>query len=277
MGVRRAVEMALNAPDKYEQPIYTYGPLIHNANVLMLLEEKGIFAINKIPDTTSGAILSGTILIRAHGIPPETKAGLSRAGFNVIDATCPRVLKVQNIIDRYAASGYTAIIIGDKNHPEVIGLLGFAKGNGHVVNDINNLKALPPFKKAIIVFQTTQNITFFKKVKKWASVKFPHYIFFNTICNSTMKRQSEAQVLSKSVDAVIVIGGHNSSNTQRLAEIAGETDKPVFHVETESEMNLNLISQFKSIGITAGASTPEWIIKQICQTLETMPEQSRKG
>ncbi len=271
MGVHRAVEMAMAAPDKYDPPIYTFGPLIHNANVLHCLEEKGISVIGEIPDK-----ISGTILIRAHGIPPDTKAKLIMAGFNVIDATCPRVIKVQTIIARHAAKGYISIIIGDKDHPEVVGLLGFARGNGHVVNNINHLQALPPFKKAIIVFQTTQNITFSEKVKEWASINFPHYIFFNTICNSTIKRQSEVQLLSKLVDAVIVIGGHNSGNTQRLAEIAGETGKPVFHIETKSEMDIKMISKFNSIGITAGASTPEWVIKQVSLVLETIPGNTNK-
>ncbi|WDN87226.1 4-hydroxy-3-methylbut-2-en-1-yl diphosphate reductase [Desulfosarcina sp. BuS5] len=271
MGVHRAVEMAMAAPDKHDPPIYTFGPLIHNSNVLHCLEEKGIFVIGEIPDK-----ISGTILIRAHGIPPDIKAKLIIAGFNVIDATCPRVIKVQTIIARHAAKGYVSIIIGDKDHPEVVGLLGFARGNGHVVNNINHLQALPSFKKAIIVFQTTQNITFSEKVKEWASINFPHYIFFNTICNSTIKRQSEAQLLSKSVDAVIVIGGHNSGNTQRLAEIAGETGKPVFHIETKSEMDIKMISKFNSIGITAGASTPEWVIKQVCRALKTIPGNTNK-
>ena len=271
MGVHRAVEMAMDAPDNHVLPIYTFGPLIHNASVLHCLEKKGISIIDKIADKTSG-----TILIRAHGIPPDTKLKLINAGFNVIDATCPRVIKVQTIIARHAEKGYVSIIIGDKDHPEVVGLLGFAGGNGHVVNKLSHLQTLPFFKKAIIVFQTTQNITFLKKVKEWVSTNFPHYIFFNTICNSTMKRQSEAKILSESVDAVIVIGGHNSGNTQRLAEIAGETGKPVFHIETKSEMDINMISKFNSIGITAGASTPEWVIKQVRQTLETMHGNTNK-
>jgi 4-hydroxy-3-methylbut-2-enyl diphosphate reductase len=271
MGVHRAVKMAMNAPDEYTPPIYTFGPLIHNANVLQRLEEKGISVLHEIPSKTSG-----TILIRAHGVPPETVAGLVHSGFNVIDATCPRVIKVQTIIARHAAKGYVSIIIGDKDHPEVVGLLGFTGGNGHVVNNIDHLQALPFFKKAIIVFQTTQNITFFAKVKKWAATNFPHYLFFNTICNSTMKRQSETRLLSESVDAVIVIGGHNSGNTQRLAEVAGVAGKPVFHVETEAELDIKMLSMFKSIGITAGASTPNWVIKQIVRRLKALPGDIRQ-
>ena len=137
MGVRRAVEMVLDAPNKLEKPIYTYGPLIHNPHVLNLLEEKGVTVLNEIPDHGFG-----TVLIRAHGVPPRTKKDLKTAGFKVIDATCPRVIKVQTIIRKHAKQGYASIIIGDKQHPEVIGLLGFA---GPMDMSWTTLMTLTPF------------------------------------------------------------------------------------------------------------------------------------
>ncbi len=266
MGVRRAVEMVLDAPSKYENPICTYGPLIHNPQVLNLLEEKGISVLNNIPEHGSG-----TVLIRAHGVPPETKKDLEKAGFKIIDSTCPRVIKVQTIIRQHAKQDYVCIIIGDKDHPEVIGLLGYAGEKGYAVDNINDLDSLPPFEKAIIVSQTTQNTLFFEKVKNWAIQKFPHYKIFDTICDSTARRQAEVHRLANSVDAVIVVGGHNSGNTKRLAEIARQTGKPTYHIETESELDLDALSSIRHIGITAGASTPNWIIKRIYRKLETIP------
>jgi 4-hydroxy-3-methylbut-2-enyl diphosphate reductase len=265
MGVRRAVEMALDAPNKHENPIYTYGPLIHNPHVLNLLKEKGISVIDDIPDHGSG-----TVLIRAHGVPPQAKEKLKKAGFTIIDATCPRVIKVQTIIKKHAGQHYTSIIIGDKDHPEVRGLLGYSDGKGYVVDNINDLDSLPAFEKAIIVAQTTQNIEFFEEIKKWANKKFPHYKIFNTICDSTSKRQAEVKRLSGSVDAVIVVGGHNSGNTQRLAEIAKESGKPSYHIESENELDLKALASVKNIGLTAGASTPNWITKRVYRSLESL-------
>ncbi|MBW1694559.1 MAG: 4-hydroxy-3-methylbut-2-enyl diphosphate reductase, partial [Deltaproteobacteria bacterium] len=152
MGVRRAVEMVLDAPQKHENPITTYGPLIHNPQVLNLLEEKGIVAITDIPEKGSG-----TILIRAHGVPPEAKERLTKAGFKVVDATCPRVIKVQTIIHKHAKQGYASIIIGDKDHPEVTGLMGYAGEKGYVVDSLEDLDTIPQLERAIIVAQTTQN------------------------------------------------------------------------------------------------------------------------
>ena len=266
MGVRRAVEMVLDAPNKHAGPICTYGPLIHNPQVLNLLEEKGISILPEIPDHGSG-----TVLIRAHGVPPKTKEDLKAAGFKIIDATCPRVIKVQAIIRKHAKQGYASIIIGDKNHPEVIGLLGFAGDKGYVVDSLADLESLPPFDKAIIVAQTTQNTRFFEKVKNWAARQCPHYKIFDTICDSTAKRQSEVRQLADSVDAVIVVGGLNSGNTRRLAEIAQQTGKPTYHIESESELDSKALSSVQNVGITAGASTPNWVINRIYRALEILP------
>jgi (E)-4-hydroxy-3-methyl-but-2-enyl pyrophosphate reductase len=272
MGVRRAVEMVLDAPNKHENPICTFGPLIHNPQVLDLLREKGISTLEHIPECATG-----TVLIRAHGVPPQTKQNLKKAGYKIIDATCPRVIKVQTIIRKHAKKDYASIIIGDKDHPEVIGLLGYAEGKGFVVDNLDDLDSLPSFEKAIIVAQTTQNTLFFEEIKKWANNKFPRYEIFDTICDSTAKRQAEVQNLADSVDAVIVVGGQNSGNTKRLAEISKKTGKPTYHIETESEIDVDALSEVKCIGITAGASTPNWVIKKIYRTLEALPYKKKQG
>ncbi len=266
MGVRRAVEMSLDASNNTREPICSYGPLIHNPQVLKLLEEKGIFVIDRIPENGSG-----TVLIRAHGVPPETKENLSRAGFTVIDATCPRVIKVQTIIRKHAARGFAVIIIGDRDHPEVVGLLGYAGEKGHVVDNLEGLNALPTFDQAIIVAQTTQNTKFFGLVKDWSVRNYPHYKIFNTICDSTEKRQAEVNRLSQAVDAMIVVGGYSSGNTQRLAEVAREAGKPAYHIETEADIDSKALASVRSVGITAGASTPNWIINRVFRRVESVP------
>lgn len=264
MGVRRAVELALDTANKNPGPIYTYGALIHNPQAMDLLEEKGISVIHQIPESGSG-----TVIIRAHGVPPQSKEQLERAGFIVKDATCPRVVKVQRIIKRYAEKGHTSIIIGDKNHPEVIGLLGYAENRGVVIDSLKELEDLPRFEKAIIVAQTTQNTRFFEEIKKWATENNPHYEVFNTICDSTEKRQREVSRLAENVDTVIVVGGHHSGNTQRLADVARINGKSVYHVETELELDITALEKADVIGLTAGASTPNWILKKVYRTLET--------
>ena len=270
MGVRRAVEMVLDTNRQADGPIYTYGPLIHNPQVLNIFKEKGISTLEEIPEKGSGSIL-----VRAHGVPPDVKKKLVAAGFDVFDATCPRVIQVQTIIRKHAEKGYASIIIGDKDHPEVVGLMGYTGGNGHVVDNMEGLNALPEFEKAIIVAQTTQNTSFFDQVIGRVEQKFPHYKVFKTICDSTEKRQVEVKRMAASVDALIVVGGYNSGNTKRLAEIARQAGKPVLHVETEADIDVHKLSGAERVGITAGASTPNWIIKRVYRKLETMPSKAR--
>ena len=268
MGVRRAVEMVLDAPDQHATPIFTYGPLIHNPQVLNLLQTKDITILNEIPDQGNG-----TVLIRAHGVPPATQQGLKDAEFKVIDATCPRVIKVQTIIRKHAKKNYASIIIGDKDHPEVIGLLGYARNKGYVIGTMEELEALPAFENAIIVAQTTQNTHFFETVTNWTAAKHPHYKIYNTICDSTERRQAEVKRLAEMVDAVIVVGGRDSGNTRRLTEIALETGKPAFHIESETDLqaiDMDVLLSARHIGITAGASTPNWIIKKVYRALESL-------
>ena len=275
MGVRRAVEMVLDAPEEHMHPISTYGPLIHNPQVLEILEEKGISAFNETP--TEG---SGTVLIRAHGVPPETKDQLAEVGFNVIDATCPRVIRVQTIIKKHARKGFASIIVGDRNHPEVIGLRGYGGDKSYVVKNLDELKALPGFEKAIIVAQTTLNTHLWKSVKNWALGDQPHYKVFETICDSTERRQAEVQRLAESVDAVIVVGGRSSGNTKRLVDIAHHTGKPAFHIENEedlAELDLKVLAAADQIGITAGASTPNWVIKKVYRALEAVLFDRKQG
>ena len=272
MGVRRAVEMALDSPGKHRGPIFTHGPLIHNPQVLDLLDEKGVHIMQNIPEAGEG-----TVLIRAHGVPPAIKKDLKKAGFAVIDATCPRVIKVQAIIKKHARQGYASIIIGDRDHPEVVGLMGYAAGKGYIAGSIEELEVLPVFDKAILVAQTTLNTRLFEAVNNWAQTCHPHYKCFHTICDSTAQRQAEVQKMAALVDALIVVGGKNSGNTQRLAEIAGQSGIATFHIETEYDLDVKALSAAETIGITAGASTPNWIINRVVRAVERLPYKNSAG
>ena len=264
MGVRRAVDMVLDASNSSSDPIYTYGSLIHNSQVLAMLEEKKIFRIDKIPEKGTGIVL-----IRAHGVPPEDKKALKNAGFTVINATCLRVVRVQVIISKYAQKGYSTLIIGDEKHPEVIGLLGYAGGKGHTVTTMAQLCTLPRFENAVVVAQTTQDTAFYDEIKAWCKINAPHYQIFDTICGSTERRQAEIRELAKVNDAVIVVGGKQSGNTKRLAQIASGTGKPVAHIEDISQIDYGKLSLAKSVAIIAGASTPNWIINEAYAQIES--------
>lgn len=270
MGVRRAVDMVLEAPNKYPGPIYTFGPIIHNPQILTLLEEKGITVLNDIP-----AQGSGTVLIRAHGVPPDTKQNLSRAGFHIIDATCPRVAKVQQIIQRHVAEDATAIILGDPEHPEVIGLRGFAGSQGYVVSSFLELTQLPCFDNAVVVQQTTQSTSLYQQCRDWLQKHCPHYQIYSTLCDSTTLRQTEVKDLAQYVDAMIVVGGHHSGNTKRLVETSRQSGLPTYHVETEHELPDSFPDQTETVAVTAGASTPNWIIKNVHRKLERFPSDRR--
>jgi len=213
MGVRRAVDIAFDKSSQKETSTFTYGPLIHNPHVLDLLQQKGVTILDSVPDSGTG-----TVIIRAHGVPPETKQTLEASGFDVVDATCPKVIRVQVIIKKHAEKGYAVIIAGEKNHPEVIGLYGHTGEKGFIINSLDEFEDLPEFDKAIIVAQTTQNTTFFRDLTDHSEKKYPHYKIYNTICDSTERRQKEIKEISESVDAVVVVGGKESGNTRRLAE-----------------------------------------------------------
>jgi 4-hydroxy-3-methylbut-2-enyl diphosphate reductase len=265
MGVRRAVEMVLDASNRSEGTVCTYGPLIHNSQVLEILRNKGIYILDQLPEKGQG-----TVLIRAHGVPPQDKLHLEQAGFHVIDATCPRVIKVQTIINKYAKSGFNTLILGDVDHSEVKGLMGYTQGKGHVIQNISDLKNLPEFPKAIMVAQTTQNHDLFSQVSSYIESNHAHYLIFNTICDSTSKRQAEVKEIAKQSDAVVVVGGKNSGNTRRLAQIVDQQNIQSYHIETEKELPEIEFQDYKRVGITAGASTPNWIINRVCHHLETM-------
>lgn len=275
-GVKDALEITLDAIQRLQdgEKLYTFGPLIHNRQVLAMLEEKGITEENEI-ERCAGKQL----VIRAHGIPPQTRQLLHRMDASLLDATCKRVAKVHAVIKRHARRGYHTVIVGDKDHAEVLGLLGYTEGKGRVINSPAQVEELPKeWEKVLLVAQTTQNEEVFEAIRTQFLRRYPAGIVKNTICDSTHQRQAEVRRMCSQVEAMVVVGGYHSGNTLRLAEVAREGGVPTYHVETEGDLNRQEMARYACIGVSAGASTPNWIIRNVVQFLEEIqPQRSDLG
>lgn len=264
MGVRRAVNLVLKALKAGHTPLYTYGPLIHNPQTLELLSKLGVKILKDIKEE----VPMGSCVIRAHGVPPSEKDGLAKR-HKVIDGTCPRVLKVQSLASKAISSGKEVVIIGDKDHAEVKGILGYCDGKGYVVSSFKDIENLPPLKNYVILSQTTQDQELFELLSKEILSRYPGGEIINTICNATEVRQEEVKRLCKVCEAIVVIGGKFSANTKRLAQIAEAEGKKVFLIENKEELPLEEIKKINTLGITAGASTPNWLINEVIDFLKT--------
>jgi 4-hydroxy-3-methylbut-2-enyl diphosphate reductase len=257
------MEMALSEANRHEGVLYTYGPLIHNNQVIDLLKSKNVQEVNDIK-----GLKNGTVLIRAHGIPPEDRNILKSSGLKIIDATCPRVAKVQAIIRRHAKKGYTTVIAGDRDHAEVIGLVGYAEGKAIVINSVDELSQIPASTKICLVAQTTQNEKLYEEIAAKVKERFPDAVIFNTICEATSERQQEVKEIAAHVDCMVVVGGYHSGNTKRLAQVSEEAGTPARHIETEKEIKKEDFQDMEVVGVTAGASTPNWMIKNVVKEIE---------
>lgn len=266
-GVKRAIEKVLELEAAGKKPIYTLGPLIHNKQVTDMLCAKNISAI----DTPQQAQdKSGVLVIRAHGITPQFQTEIEAYGMEVVDATCPLVKHAQNIIDKFAKQGYHTVIVGDREHAEVIGLMGYTQGNGRVVSGPEEAKQLPHFDKVNVVSQTTQKESVFYQTAQEVQQHADTCQISNTICQPTKDRQKETIECARNADLVIVVGGKHSANTARLALLCTELSSAVQHVETEDELDESQILKAKKIFITAGASTPEWVIDRVAQRVRSL-------
>ncbi len=259
-GVKKAIDCVLHLEAAGKKPIYTIGPLIHNKQVTDMLAEKGITSIDELSQAKDK---NGVLVIRAHGITPEFQAEVQSQGMEVVDSTCPLVKKVHNVIDEYAKQGYYTVIVGDGGHAEVIGLLGYTRGKGYVIANADEAKNLPHFDKVNIVSQTTQKEETFFKAAEAVKAKADICQINNTICQPTKQRQKETLELAKNADLVIVVGGRHSANTARLAKLCGELCPKVIHVESEEEIRREDVLSPSNIFITAGASTPNWVIDNV--------------
>ncbi|MCD6281615.1 MAG: 4-hydroxy-3-methylbut-2-enyl diphosphate reductase [Deltaproteobacteria bacterium] len=268
-GVRRAINMVLKVRQKNPGVrIYTLGPIIHNPQVIDALKNRGIGSINNPsdPKLKHGDI----VIIRAHGVSPGKRAILKTRGVNIVDATCPMVIKVHAIIKNASKDHERILIVGHKNHPEVESHLGVAGDKGVVIQDREDAYALPRVSSAAIVAQTTFDAGLFKEMVSILRQKVDKIDVFNTICESTVNRQKEVAMLAKKHDTFVVIGGRMSANTARLAEIARKHNKRVLRVESARELNNIEISSMDRIAVLAGASTPQWIIEECIDRLESV-------
>ncbi len=252
-GVKRAIDITFNLAKEDNKGLYTYGPLIHNPQVVEELKLKGVKTVD---DLTSPDIR--TIIIRTHGVSPEVYAETSRMGYNVIDATCPFVKKAQNFAQVLNDEGYQVLIIGDKEHPEVQGLIGFAGGHAVVADNADQLPALK--NKVGIIVQTTQPFDTLKKIVLQVISTVREVKIYNTICDFTAQRVKETRELAKKVELMIIVGGKNSSNTNQLVKLSKDVCAKVYHVETAEEIREEWFQGVDNVGITGGASTPQWII-----------------
>ncbi len=262
-GVQRAVDSVYAEIDIGNFPIYTFGPIIHNEQVVEEFENKGVQVINSVDELKK--ITEGTVIIRSHGVPKGIYDILENNNVNIVDATCPFVKKIHNIVSEESKKGSLIIIIGNDNHPEVEGIKGWVKGEVIVINDERQIDdlSIENNRKACIVSQTTFNHNKFKYLVEIIEKKGYDINVVNTICNATHVRQVEAKDISSKVQAMIVIGGKNSSNTQKLYDICKGECENTYYVQTVEDLNMCELKSVETIGITAGASTPKNIIEEV--------------
>ncbi|MCX5725654.1 MAG: 4-hydroxy-3-methylbut-2-enyl diphosphate reductase [Candidatus Saganbacteria bacterium] len=267
-GVERAYRIALDTTKK-ESPIYILGDLVHNTEVVNELKVKGIVIVRDLGEIPQNE--KATLMISAHGVGPGILEEAKKKGLKVLDTTCPWVRKAQKIANDLSKEGYQVIIVGDKDHTEVRGLLGWAGKNASVISDISELEKIPLSDKIGILSQTTQPKEKFNSIvgsliKKGIADLKAH----NTICDETAKRQEAAVALARDVDIMLVVGDVKSANTKRLTELCAKTGTKTYQIHTASELDPSLLEGVKKIGVTAGASTPESLIMEVLRKLKSL-------
>lgn len=266
-GVKRAMELAMETVKKSDQHIYTLGPLIHNPQAVEYLEGLGLKVKEKIED-----IPQGKVIFRSHGVSISDLEKAKERGLRIIDATCPIVKRAHFYAKFLHRHGYHLLIVGDSRHPEVEAIRSYIDKDVDVVEDVDSLRKIGSWQKLGIIAQTTQSFNLLKEISS-RSLEFSKEVrVFNTICNATTIRQKEAVEIAKKVECMIVVGGYNSGNTQRLAAICKEIQPHTHHIETAKELRKEWFKRRKRIGLTAGASTPSWIIKEVEKRIVEMKD-----
>lgn len=262
-GVERALGITAEALDHARKPVASLGPIIHNPSVVGELSRLGVEVVEEV-----GAAQGGTLIVRTHGVAPDVLAAAEARGIEVIDATCPFVAVAQRKASVLQDAGYTVVILGEHDHPEVAGLAGFAGPGAVVVEDADDLPCDQLRSRRVgVVVQTTQTRDNLAKVASTLAPVARELLVHNTICDATEKRQSAARELASEVDAVVVVGGRNSANTARLAQLCRAIEERTHHVESAAELRAEWFSGVRRIGVTAGASTPDAEIEATVQTL----------
>lgn len=265
-GVKRAIKIADKCANSAPVgDIFTLGPIIHNPQVVKRLEESNVFAKKSLDD-----IESGTVIIRSHGVKLEEYNEAKEKGLDIVDATCPFVRKAQDLVSRLTAEGYDVIVVGEKDHPEVKGLISYGNKQVRVVSGLAELADMPRVKRLGIVAQTTLPMEKLEDVVRFCLHKATEIKVFNTICNATSTRQAESAALAKQADVMVVVGGKNSANTRRLAEVCLAIQPKTYHIEVASELDPAWFFGAKCAGITSGASTPDWLINEVVERISSM-------
>ena len=264
-GVMRALDIISKVRRSTNLPIYTLGPIIHNPQVVEKLKKDGIIPIENLDDVEG----KGYLVIRSHGVSPEVIEEAERRGFKLIDATCPYVKRVQEYAKMLVNEGYRVVIVGEENHPEVKGILGHTGDRAEIYSCEMDVKQR---EKIGVVAQTTQSFTNLKEAIDHLLERAGELRVFNTICSATHERQEAAKELAQKVDVMIVIGGKNSANTTRLARISRTICPRTYHIETAEEIQPEWFEAANRVGITAGASTPDWIIDAVYQKIIGLQE-----
>ena len=261
-GVEKAVNTVYEEAKKENEIVYTLGPIIHNEEVVKDMKKRGVEAV-KMEDLAS--LQKGTVIIRSHGVSREVYNFVKHSGHRVVDATCPFVNKIHAIVSVQSGKGKTVVIIGNPDHPEVMGIKGWGDKNTYAVENIEQFinLGLKKDEEIIIVAQTTFNHKKFQEIIDKISLLGYDVRCFNTICNATQERQAEAKKIASNVDAMIVIGDKKSSNTGKLVEICQEECKNTVFIQTLEDLNYDALLSVDSVGITAGASTPKHIIEEV--------------
>jgi len=272
-GVERAIELAERSSEyvKEGKKVYTYGPLIHNPQEINRLKTLGIEILKSEEMLDENTVL----ILRSHGIPPQKERELKAKGVKIVDATCPYVKAVHEAVRKLVEEGYFVVLVGEKNHPEVIGTWGYlldAKGEGIIVETLEDLKPALNKNKVGVIAQTTQNEQFFKEVVGELALWVNELKVINTICNATSVRQEEVRELAPKVDVMVIVGGKNSGNTTRLYKIAKSLNPNSYHIETEKELKGDWFENTKTVGVSAGASTPKWIIDKVLKRIGEIAE-----
>jgi 4-hydroxy-3-methylbut-2-enyl diphosphate reductase len=264
-GVKRATQIAFNAAEDRSGSTYTLGPIIHSPQVVGRLADLGV----KLLDSLDG-IDSGTVIIRSHGVTAGEMSQAVGKRLEILDATCPFVKKAQAYVKTLADEGYSVIVVGEADHPEVMGIVSYSSATVHVVADDKAALLLPRMKKVGIVAQTTQSFETLKHVVDTLLPLCAEMRVYNTICDATSVRQREAVEMARECDLMLIIGGYNSANTRRLAEVCSEIQPQTHHIESADQVDGSWFDGVASVGVTAGASTPKWLIDEVLERINAL-------
>ena len=262
-GVKRALKIAFEAARRDNDDVFTLGPIIHNPQVVARLEQEGVRVVDDL-----GQVSGGTLIVRSHGLPRGVLDRAASLGLDIVDATCPFVKQAQDRAAQLEEEGHAVVVVGEEDHPEVLSITGSLKGTATVVDGTAGLPDLPDCAKVGVVCQTTQPQEHLAAVVRDLLSRFREIKVFNTICDATFDRQQSALELARKVDVMLVVGGRNSANTRRLWELCRDEGRDAYHIETAEELEPEWFEGKEEVGITGGASTPQWIIDEVVAAVE---------